>query len=663
MVQHIESSGHDAAAASETRPLLLPPATEIREPIAPASRTRCLWPWIYVVLACIGVAIVSDIGESLYGAPRVRIFESVACTHYYLQNDPSLVDRDGSVPEHFCKIDSVQSKVALTLGWLSFFESIPAILLPIPYGYIADLCGRKWILVLALAGYAMSTAATLCFVGVLYLPLKYVWLSPLFFLVGGGPTMGTTLITTIVADVVPPEFRSTVFFYRFCTDLVADLIVPPITSILMSRNVWIPLLLAVVFQGFGFIIALGLPETLPVAGFDLSNYIHNTSPAGLLVSLRASVNIALFTIILPSITACALSGTSSASKDLWIGKASIILLFLGTVIIASSEIAAFMITGVIISTLGAGFAPVIRSLVTFLVESHHANKASDIGRLYALISVVEGIGSLMAGPGMAWAFRLGMAWGHTWLGFPFVIAAALFALVSVVVFSIRTEKIASDERVGIVGRTGAGKSTILSALFRLTEFSGGCITIDGVNISQIGLHRLQSSLAIIPQDPTLFQLQSARTLTLSTKGTQVSSAKVKISETCGDAGETRETNVTLDVPVEAEGLNFSLGQRQLIALARALLRSTRIVLVDEGTSSVDPETDARVQETLATGLREKTLVAIAHRLRTVILYDRVCVMDKGEVVELGHPLDLWKQGSTFRAMCDSNGITQDMFSR
>jgi hypothetical protein len=167
MAQHIENRDEGATAA-ETRPLLSPPPTEIQggpaKPIASARRTRCLWPWIYVVLVCIGLAVVSDIGESLYVAPRVRLFESVACTRYYLQNDPSLVDRDGSVPERFCKIDPVQSKVASVLGWQLFFESIPAILLPIPYGYIADSHGRKWILVLALTGYTMSWASTLFFV-------------------------------------------------------------------------------------------------------------------------------------------------------------------------------------------------------------------------------------------------------------------------------------------------------------------------------------------------------------------------------------------------------------------------------------------------------------------------------------------------------------------
>lgn len=93
--------------------------------------------------------------------------------------------------------------------------------------------------------------------------------------------------------------------------------------------------------------------------------------------------------------------------------------------------------GVVVYTLGTGFPPIIRSLVTFLVESHHTSNTSDIGRLYALISVMEGIGSLMAGPGMAWALRLGISLGPAWLGIPFAFAGTLFSLVSIAVFSIK----------------------------------------------------------------------------------------------------------------------------------------------------------------------------------------------------------------------------------
>jgi hypothetical protein len=166
---HYNTNNYEGHTA-ETRSLLSPSPTERRESAAAARRTRCSWPWIYVVLLCIGLAVVSDIGEDLYAAPRVRLFESVTCTRHYLQNDPSRVNPDGSVPEHLCKIDKVQSKVASVIGWQLFFESIPAILLPIPYGYLADSQGRKWILVLALTGYALSWASTLFLVGTFSFP-------------------------------------------------------------------------------------------------------------------------------------------------------------------------------------------------------------------------------------------------------------------------------------------------------------------------------------------------------------------------------------------------------------------------------------------------------------------------------------------------------------
>ncbi|KAK4235854.1 P-loop containing nucleoside triphosphate hydrolase protein [Achaetomium macrosporum] len=250
----------------------------------------------------------------------------------------------------------------------------------------------------------------------------------------------------------------------------------------------------------------------------------------------------------------------------------------------------------------------------------------------------------------------------------------------------------AGERIGIVGRTGAGKSTILSTLFRLTELTGGRILIDGVDISRIGLHELRSQLAIIPQDPTLFKgtirsnidpfnkhtdlelweaLRQAHLLPQSAsihdaKEVNDSDLEVDEDDNLNEKSPTsadRAPRITLDSAVSEEGLNLSLGQRQLLALARALLRSTRVVLVDEGTSSVDPATDGRIQDTLARGLRGKTLIAIAHRLRTVLLYDRVCVMERGRIVELGNPRELWeRKEGVFRGMCDASGISEEDFT-
>ena len=225
------------------------------------------------------------------------------------------------------------------------------------------------------------------------------------------------------------------------------------------------------------------------------------------------------------------------------------------------------------------------------------------------------------------------------------------------------------ERIGIVGRTGAGKSSIMSTLFRLVEISGGSITIDGINISTIGLHDLRSRLAIIPQDPTLFRGTVRSNLDPFNEHTDLElwSALRQADLVPADAGPTTANNtedhknetsrVQLDSVVEEDGLNFSLGQRQLMALARALVRGSRIIVCDEATSSVDMETDTKIQNTIATGFHGRTLLCIAHRLRTIVGYDRICVMDAGRIAELDSPLELWKkEGGIFRGMCDRSGI-------
>ncbi len=107
------------------------------------------------------MAVVSDIGECLYTAPRIRLLESVVCTAYYLETDPSMVEPDGAVLEKLCKVNPVQDRVASLLGWQFFFDSLPAILLPLPYGYLADKRGRKWIITFSITGLALSYAWTL----------------------------------------------------------------------------------------------------------------------------------------------------------------------------------------------------------------------------------------------------------------------------------------------------------------------------------------------------------------------------------------------------------------------------------------------------------------------------------------------------------------------
>lgn len=207
------------------------------------------------------------------------------------------------------------------------------------------------------------------------------------------------------------------------------------------------------------------------------------------------------------------------------------------------------------------------------------------------------------------------------------------------------------EKVGIIGRTGAGKSSIVSVLFRLFPLEHGSVVIDNVNIANLNLHSLRSKLAIIPQDPTLFQ---------GTVRTNLDPSGEYPDDVLCDA--LKKTNlypqVHLDREVLPDGKNFSLGERQLLALARVLVRDPRILVCDEATSAVDQDTDRAVQQTLLEEFQDRTVICIAHRLQTIIRYDRICIIDQGRIVDFQSPLALFDKNVEFRQMCELNHITR-----
>lgn len=207
----------------------------------------------------------------------------------------------------------------------------------------------------------------------------------------------------------------------------------------------------------------------------------------------------------------------------------------------------------------------------------------------------------------------------------------------------------SQEKIGIVGRTGAGKSSLTLSLFRIIESAGGKIVIDGIEIAEIGLHSLRSRLTIIPQDPVLFS-ESLR-LNIDPFGTYSDDAIWAALEHSHLKNFVKSLPDGLDHKVSEGGENLSVGQRQLVCLARALLRKTKVLILDEATAAIDFETDELIQNTIRTQFNDCTILTIAHRLNTIMDSDRIIVLDQGLIAEFDTPEAL---------LSDKNGIFYGM---
>lgn len=195
-------------------------------------------------------------------------------------------------------------------------------------------------------------------------------------------------------------------------------------------------------------------------------------------------------------------------------------------------------------------------------------------------------------------------------------------------------KILPKQKVGIVGRTGAGKSSLIAALFRLTDLEGQ-ILVDGIDTQILGLHDLRSKISIIPQEPVLFSGTMRKNLDpfdeYSDEVLWKALEDVELKEAVA------ELAAGLNSKMSEGGSNFSVGQRQLVCLARAIVRNNKILVLDEATANVDPQTDSLIQTTIRKKFAQCTVLTIAHRLYTVMDSDRVLVMDAGQMVEFDHP--------------------------
>uniref|UniRef100_A0A8C3LI24 Canalicular multispecific organic anion transporter 1 n=1 Tax=Chrysolophus pictus TaxID=9089 RepID=A0A8C3LI24_CHRPC len=218
-----------------------------------------------------------------------------------------------------------------------------------------------------------------------------------------------------------------------------------------------------------------------------------------------------------------------------------------------------------------------------------------------------------------------------------------------------TCNIGSTEKIGVVGRTGAGKSSLTNCLFRVLEAAGGKIIIDGLDIATIGLHDLRQNLTIIPQDPVLFT--GTLRMNLDPFDQYTDEEVWKALELAHLKAYVQELPERLQHIVSEGGENLSVGQRQLVCLARALLRKAKILILDEATAAVDLETDHLIQTTIRSAFADCTVLTIAHRLHTIMDSNRVMVMHAGKIVEFDSPEKLLQKQSIFSAMAKDAGIT------
>ncbi|KAJ5403819.1 P-loop containing nucleoside triphosphate hydrolase protein [Penicillium cosmopolitanum] len=222
--------------------------------------------------------------------------------------------------------------------------------------------------------------------------------------------------------------------------------------------------------------------------------------------------------------------------------------------------------------------------------------------------------------------------------------------------------IEGNQRVGIVGRTGAGKSSLALALFRFLEASQGKIIIDGLDIAKINLTHLRRRLAIIPQNPVLFSgtVRSNLDPFQEHDDSELLSALAEVRCTPSTA---KFPLSELEMPISEGGMNLSQGQRQLLCLARAIVSNPKILMLDEATSSLDHATDEKIQQAVRErfGRGSSTLLVIAHRLSTIADFDHILVLDRGVAAEFGPPRDLINlENGIFRAMVDKDSDRDEL---
>jgi ABC-type multidrug transport system fused ATPase/permease subunit len=345
------------------------------------------------------------------------------------------------------------------------------------------------------------------------------------------------------------------------------------------------------------------------------------------------------------------AGYNFRSSQLWAGLrmsviGGLIALFYGilAIMMATTEAVSVVNPGNTILALGATYAAVMPMFLSFFISTY-AQLVSELASVQHIQQYVETLPQETAicygsgpdehvAPAASWPTDGSISFKDVELryreGKPLVLKGISF-------------DIAAGHKVGVVGRTGSGKSTVMLALFRMVELAAGTIRIAGHDVSTLNMADLRKEITIIPQDPLLFAGTIRSNLDpfghLDEADLWAAIDRVDLRSRMAPV-ESETEGTGLDTVVTEKGSNLSVGQRQLLCLARALLKKSKILLLDEATASVDFESDALIQKTIRNEFADCTVLTIAHRLATVIDADRILVLGAGEVLEYAPPSDL-----------------------
>ncbi|KAH8655476.1 putative MFS transporter [Xylariales sp. PMI_506] len=483
------------------------------------AQGRMYWVPVWIVISML---LIDGLGYSIAQAPTVQLYEDMVCRHYY---QAPLGVNDGQL----CKIPAVQSEVASIFGWQAFFDGIPGLLLALWYGALTDQHGRRGVLFLSMVGQVLGLIWVLLICW-MELPLKLTWFSSIFLVIGGGSTVTRAAAMTVVTDATPEASRSKIFFLCQSIFLISEPVGPAVGSFLMERyGSWPPMLIQLLCTCITAFLAASTPETMhyqkktrdpawqqdsePVSFQkeslvdtlqEMWTYIVSTfremclhesvlflvlsflvvdfsrqslgiliqyisvryavpiAQANLLLSYKAIATLVTFSVILPSLDIMCqrVLRLSARAKDLHLARLSLSMSVLGFGVLIVAPSLPFVVLALALTTVGIGFASFVRSLLSSLVDSN------IIGTLYTTLAIMDGIGSILAGPIVAKLFSWSMQLDGIWAGMPFISSLILCSIVFILLFKVRAadldapvDKVDDDESRALFSQNDAESET------------------------------------------------------------------------------------------------------------------------------------------------------------------------------------------------------------